>query len=215
MPKSSANCAFGVGPALDRRRLVGSRTSCDSPPVSIGSGTIALALVVAVGFAGSAATESPGKPVAAQPLAKKDKKKRTKLVFFKARVASDGLLTPGRPETVGVSHMPRRTGFKVAIEPPPTTIQCGQLYFCDVAPVSPAPGGPPFMTDGKGEAVVTFVMPSTYNIATDPFDPSTRRPVTWADGQRVHIDVEGVKRKHGVKKLGFGFGRAAVEVPAQ
>ena len=59
--------------------------------------------------------------------------------------------------------------------------------------------------------VVTFVMPSTYNIATDPFDPATRRPVAWANGQRVHIDVQGVKRKHRVKKIGFGFGRATVQ----
>ena len=157
----------------------------------------AAALVLAVGFAGTA-TEALAK-------------KRTKIVFLKARVASDGFLTPGRPETVSVSHLPRRTRFKMAIEPPPTTLQCGQLYFCDVAPVSPAPLTPPFKTNGKGEAVATFVMPLTYNIATDPFDPATRRPVFWANDQRVHIDVEGVKRKHRVKKIGFGFGRAAIQ----
>jgi hypothetical protein len=179
--------------------------SCDSHPVSIGRAKIAAAaLVLAVGFTGTATGS------VTQAIAKKEKK-RTKLVFFKARVASDGFLTPGQPETVAVSHMPRRTDFELAIEPPPTTLQCGQLYFCDPARVSPAPGGPPFMTNGKGEAVVTFVMPGTYNIATDPFDPSTRRPVTWANGQRVHIDVQGVKRKHRVKKIGFGFGRAAVQ----
>ena len=179
--------------------------SCDSQAVSLGRAKIAAAgLVLAVGFAGTAAGP------ATQALAKK----RTKLVFFKARVASDGFLTPGQPETVGVSHMPRRTVFKMGIEPPPTTLQCGQLYFCDVARVSPAPGGPPFITNGKGEAVVTFVMPSTYNIATDPFDPATRRPVAWANGQRVHIDVQGVKRKPRVRKIGFGFGRAGVQLAA-
>jgi hypothetical protein len=179
--------------------------------VSIGRGTFAAAaLVLAAGLAGGAAAPSPAEPGPAQPLAKKGKKKRAKVVIFKARVASDGFLTPGQVETVTVSHMPRRTTFKLAIEAPPTTLQCGQLYFCDVAPVSPVPGTPPFVTTGKGEAVVSFVMPATYNIATDPFDPSTRRPVTWAEGQRVHIDVDGVKRKHRVRKIGFGFGRAGV-----
>jgi hypothetical protein len=180
--------------------------------VSIGRGTFAAAaLVLAAGLAGAAAP-SPADPGPAQPLAKKGKKKRAKIVFFKARVASDGFLTPGEVETVGVSQMPRKTRFKMAIEPPPTTLQCGQLYFCDVARVSPIPGSPPFFTDGKGEAVVSFVMPATYNIATDPFDPSTRRPVTWAEGQRVHIDIQGVKRKHRVRKIGYGFGRAGVQL---
>ena len=170
--------------------------------MSVGRGTIALAtLALTVGFVGTAAAEP------AQPLAKK----RTKIVLLKTRIASDGFVTPGQPETVTVSHMPRRTNFKMAIEAPPTTLQCGQFYFCDLAPVRPAPGSPPFRTDSKGEAVVTFVMPSTYNLATDPFDPSTRRPVAWANDQRIHIDVQGVKRKPRVKKIGFGFGRATVQ----
>ena len=59
--------------------------------------------------------------------------------------------------------------------------------------------------------MVTFVMPGTYNIATDPFDPRSRHPVAWANDQRVHIDVQGIKRKHRVKKIGFGFGRATVQ----
>jgi hypothetical protein len=138
-------------------------------------------------------------------------KKRVKIVFFKTRIASDGFLTPGQAETVTVSHMPAKTEFKMAIEPPPTTLQCGQFFFCDVAPVAAAPGSAPFRTNHKGEAVVTFVMPPTYNIATDPFDPASRRPVGWANGQRVHIDVQGVKRRHKVRKIGFGFGRAIVQ----
>jgi hypothetical protein len=169
--------------------------------VSIGRGKIALAaLVLAVGFAGALVA---GPPAALA-------KKRVKIVFFKARVASDGFLTPRQPETVAVSHMPARADFKMAIEPPPTTLQCGQFYFCDVAPITPAPGSPPFRTNGKGRAVVTFEMPSTYNIATDPFDPTTRRPVTWANDQRVHIDIQGVKRRPQVRKVGFGFGRAVI-----
>ncbi len=141
-------------------------------------------------------------------------KKRTKIVFFKAHVRSDGLLTPGQPETVAVSHMPQKTDFKLAIEPPPITFQCGQQFFCDVAPVSPAPGSPPFRTNGKGRATVSFVVPRTYNVATDPFDPATRRPVFFADGQRIHIDIQGIKRLPHKRKIGFGFGRAGIEADA-
>jgi hypothetical protein len=178
--------------------------SCHSQPVSIGRGTIALA-VLGLAIGGGVSTAS-GEQVP-QPLAKK----KVKLVFFKARVASDGFLSPGQLETVIVSHMPHRTRFRMAIEPPPITPQCGQFYFCDLAPVSPAPGSAPFKTDTHGQALVSFVMPSTYNISTDPFDPSTRRPVSWANGQRVHIDVDGVKRLPGKRKIGFGFGRAIVQ----
>jgi hypothetical protein len=165
------------------------------------------ALAVATAGGLGAASGSQAAPVGAQPLAKQ----RVKLVFFKARVRSDGIVTTAQPETVTVSHMPPRTRFKMAIEPPPSTPQCGEFYFCDFAPVSPAPGSPPFRTSGKGRALVTFVMPSTYNIATDPFDPRTRRPVTFANGQSVHIDVEGVKRLRKVRKIGFGFGRSIVQ----
>jgi hypothetical protein len=175
--------------------------------VSIGRGKIALAiLVLALALAGQVAVAESA-PNGAQQLAKK----HVRLVLFKARVRSDGFVTPGQPETVAISQMPVRTRFRMAIEPPPTTIQCGQLYFCDLAPVSPAPGGPPFRTNRRGRAVVTFIMPSTYNIATDPFDPSTRRPVAFANGQRVHIDLQGVKRVKRVKKVGLGFGRAIVQ----
>jgi hypothetical protein len=175
--------------------------------VSIGRGTIALAaLALAVGASGvPAAGAAPSGP-SARPLAKE-----AKVVFMKARVASDGFVTPGQPQTVTVSDLPAKTRFRMAIEPPPTTLQCGQFYFCDFAPVTPAPGSPPFRTTKKGEATVTFVMPLTYNIATDPFDPATRRPVAWANGQRVHINVQGKKRKPGVRKVGFGFGRAIVQ----
>jgi hypothetical protein len=171
--------------------------------VANGRGGIALvALVLAAGVAGDAAAQA----ATSQPLAKK----KVKVVLFKARVISDGFVTPGKTETVAVTHMPAKTTFRMAIEPPPTTLQCGQLYFCDVAPVSPAPDSPPFRTNKRGQALVSFVMPSTYNIATDPFDPSTRRPVTFANGQRVHIDVQGVKRLPHKRKIGFGFGRTIV-----
>src|SRR5262249_27256088 len=99
-------------------------TSCDSQPVAFGRGKFAvaaLALVLALG--GSAAAQPVTLPA----------KKRVKVVFFKARVASDGFITPGKPETVTVFSMPPKTSFQMGIEPPPITLQCGQFFFCDVA----------------------------------------------------------------------------------
>jgi hypothetical protein len=157
---------------------------------------------VALGLAGSAAAE---------PAAQHAADKQTKILFFKGRITSDGFLTPGQAETVTVFHMPPRTNFKMGIEPPPITLQCGQFYFCDIAPALPAPGSAPFRTDKKGVAVVSFLMPSTYNIAPDPFNPKTRTPVAWANGQRVHIDVQGIKRLPNKRKFGFGSSRAQVQ----
>jgi hypothetical protein len=158
--------------------------------------------VLALGLAGTAAAAPVVQPAA---------KKQTKVLFFKGRISSDGFLTPGQPETVTVFHMPAKTDFKLGIEPPPITLQCGQFYFCDIARALPAPGSAPFRTSKKGVAVVSFLMPSTYNVATDPFDPRTRTPVAWANGQRVHIDVQGIKRLPHKRLFGFGSSRVQVQ----
>jgi len=139
-------------------------------------------------------------------------KKETKFVFLKARVGSDGIVTPGQPETISISRMAPKARIAVFIEPPPTTLQCGELYFCDAAPAAPAPGSPPFKADKKGRAVLTFIMPDTYYLETDPFNPKIRTPVTFADQQRIHIDVQGASRIRHVKRESFGFARATVQL---
>jgi hypothetical protein len=141
-------------------------------------------------------------------------KERTRFVFLKARVGSDGFVTPSQTETISVSRMAPTAKFAVFIEPPPTTLQCGELYFCDVAPAAPAPGSPPFVANRKGRALVTFVMPETYFLETDPFNPKIRQPVTFADQQRIHIDVEGASSVRNVKRQSFGFARATVQRPS-
>jgi hypothetical protein len=138
---------------------------------------------------------------------------KLKVVFQKARVVSDRIVTPGQLETIAVSRMPPRARVRVLIEPPPTTPECGQLYFCHPVRTSPAPGYPPYRTSGKGRALLTFVMPSSYFVETDPFRPGERRPVNFANGQTVHIDVDGARRYKRVKRVGFGFGRAVVQLP--
>jgi hypothetical protein len=140
-------------------------------------------------------------------------KGKLKFIFLKARVVSDGVVTPGQLETIAISRMAPRAAVKVFVEAPPTTLQCGELYFCDPAPTSPAPGTPPYLADGKGRATLTFVMPSTYFLETDPFDPNVRQPVTFANQQRVHIDVEGASTRKRVRRESFGFARAIVQLP--
>lgn len=138
---------------------------------------------------------------------------KLKVIFLKGRVLSDGIVTPGQPETIAVSHMPPRTNVRVVVEAPPTTPQCGEMYFCDPAPTSPAPGTPPYRTSGKGNALLTFVMPDTYYLETDPFHPTQRQPVKFANGQSVHIDVDGARTRKGKRErlVAFGFARAVVQ----
>jgi hypothetical protein len=138
-------------------------------------------------------------------------KHRTKFIFLKARVVSDGFVTPGKPETITISRMAPKGQIAVFIEAPPTTIQCGELYFCDPAPAAPAPGSPPFVADKKGRATLTFVMPDSYYLETDPFNPKVRQPVTFADQQRIHIDVEGRSKTKRAIRESFGFARAIVQ----
>jgi hypothetical protein len=138
--------------------------------------------------------------------------KKTKFIFLKARVGSDGFVTPGQPETISLTRMAPKAPIAVFIEPPPTTLQCGELYFCDAAPAAPAPGSPPFKADKKGRAVLTFITPDTYNLETDPFNPKIRTPVAFADQQRIHIDVEGASKTKRVKRESFGFARATVQL---
>jgi hypothetical protein len=113
-------------------------------------------------------------------------KAKTKFVFLKAKVGSDGVVTPGQPETISIARMAPKARIAVFLEAPPTTIQCGELYFCDPAPAAPAPG-------------------------SDPFNPKIRTPVAFADQQRIHIDVEGASKIKNVKRESFGFARAMVQ----
>ncbi len=153
----------------------------------------------------------PATGLASKPVSDLSAKGKTKFVFLKAKVGSDGFVTPGQPETISITRMAPKARIAIFIEAPPTTIQCGELYFCDAAPAVPATGSPPFKADKKGRALLTFVMPDTYNLETDPFNPKVRTPVTFADQQRIHINVEGASRTRRVNRESFGFARAGVQ----
>ena len=166
----------------------------------------ASAAVLAVALIPAATSASTEVEVAA--------KKKPPLKLVKSRIVSDGSVTPGEQEWIRVTRMPPRAKFKLLVEPPPTTPQCGQYYFCRSVRVFPVPGTPAFRSSGKGTAVVSFIMPSGYFIQSNPFKPVSRQFVTWMNGQVVHIDVEGMKRTKRARFFGFGFGRSIVHIPA-
>lgn len=178
--------------------------------VFAGRGNLAAAAAVAALVGGLV---TPAVAPARSAVAHSAKGKRAKFIFLKAKVGSDGFVTPGQPETISISRMAPKARIAVFIEPPPTTLQCGELYFCDVAPAAPAPGSPPFVSNAKGRAVLTFVMPDSYYLETDPFNPKVRTPVTFMDQQRIHIDVQGTSKIKHVRRESFGFGRATVLLP--
>lgn len=182
---------------------------CDSPLVSDGRrkrAALASLSVLACALVPAAALASATPPNGLSA------KGQIKFIFLKARVVSDGYVTPGQPETIAVSRLAPKASVKVFIEPPPITIQCGELYFCDPAPTAPAPGAPPYRSDRKGRALLTFIVPDTYYVEMDPFNPRNRSPVKFADQQRVHIDVDAFSRTKHVRRESFGFARAIVQL---
>jgi hypothetical protein len=190
-----------------------STASCDSHRVSTGRGSHKAGIALAA-LAGCALLVTAAGAAATTPVDLSSKGKKTKFVFLKARVGSDGFVTPGQPETISITRMAPRAPIHVFLEAPPTTLQCGELYFCDPAPAGPAPGSPPFVANKKGRAVLTFVMPETYYLETDPFNPKIRQPVAFADQQRIHIDVQGSSKIGHVRRESFGFARATVVRPS-
>jgi hypothetical protein len=144
----------------------------------------------------------------------RDEPKKPPVKLLKGRVASDFSVTPGRQEWITIRKMPPRAPFKLLIEPPPTTPQCGQWYFCRSVRVFQVPGTPAYRSSGGGAATVSFVMPPTYVIQSDPFKDSTRQSVGWMNGQVIHIDVLAQKRTKRARFFGFGFGRSIVSIPS-
>src|SRR5262249_26787340 len=142
--------------------LPDSRAPAIVPPMSGGRGTqrmMAVAILLACALV--AASIGPAGASAKKP----------KLVFIKGRVVSDHLVTPGKLETIEVSHLPPRARLQVFADPPPITPECGEFYFCELVRTSPAPGTPPYRASGRGRARLTFMMPSSYFVETNPFGP--------------------------------------------
>ena len=73
-----------------------STVSCDSQRVSDGRGTLTAAAALAAAMCALLGPVTAGAA---------DGKAKTKFVFLKARVGSDGVVTPSQPETISVSRM--------------------------------------------------------------------------------------------------------------
>jgi hypothetical protein len=166
----------------------------------LGVAAIFVACMVASVATGVAGAQQSG---TAKPL-------KVPLKFLKGKVFSDGVVVPGEMETVFISKFPPRANLKVAIEPPATTPQCGEHFFCDLAFVSPAPGTPLFRSSGRGRAMLSFIMPATFTLE-DPYKPGVKREAHFVTGQAVHIDVGGNKRTKKARVQAFGFAIAVVE----
>ena len=184
-------------------------TSCDSPLVSDGRrkrAALALFAARACALVPAAARASGTTPNGLSA------KGHIKFIFLKARVVSDGYVTPGQPETISVSRLAPKANLKVFIEPPLLIIFGVFIYFCHRPQTARAPGAPPYRSDRKGRALLTFIVPDTYYVEMDPFNPKNRSPVKFADQQRVHIDVDASSRTKHVWRESFGFSRAIVQL---
>jgi hypothetical protein len=135
----------------------------------------------------------------------------------KGKLASDGVLTVGQPETVQVTKLQARTKLRVEVTPPLTGSCTGvKGGVCISAPITPAAGTPRFRTDGKGRATLTFTPPDHYDLlnAKNLID---RTPVPFTNGQRVIVRASGFHReiRNGNKELIFAIAQASATVVTQ
>jgi hypothetical protein len=137
----------------------------------------------------------------------------TKIVSFKGKLISDGMLTVGQSETARVKGLPPKTRLFGGLRPPPSEMNCFDLAsgFCIPAPLRQVPGTRGFKTDAKGRATLTFTMPDHYDLIAGPTDQ-----VTLVNGQVIVIGFSGTRpaHRHGRKVTldGYANGKALVEV---
>jgi hypothetical protein len=163
----------------------------------------ALALAGSVGLALSSAWASP-RPTPPDSISRKGK------------LATDGVLTVGQPETVQVTKLPPRVKLRLEVTPPLTRGSCADfdVSICiSAAPIPPVPGTPPFRTNGKGRASITFSTPDHYDLlnARNLVD---RTPAAFTNGQGVIVTASGIHRErlHGRKELIFAFAQSGAVV---
>jgi hypothetical protein len=133
----------------------------------------------------------------------------------KGKLATDGVLTVGQPETVQVTKLPPRVKLRLEISPP-LTGSCGNFdkFICiSAAPIPPVPGTPAFRTNGKGRATLTFSMPDHYDLLNSR-NLVDRTPVAFPNGQGVVVVASGIHRErlHGHKELIFAFAQSGAVV---
>jgi hypothetical protein len=163
----------------------------------------ALALALAGLIALASATASP-RPTPPDSISRKGK------------LATDGFLTVGQAETVQVRKLPPKVKLHLEITPPLFKGSCANfdVSICiSAAPIPPVPGTPPFRTNGKGRATLTFTMPDHYDLlnARNLVD---RTPVTFPNEQQVIVTASGIHRErlNGRKELIFAFAQSGAVV---
>jgi hypothetical protein len=110
--------------------------------------------------------------------------------------STDGVVTPGFPESLTIRRMPKHLQFAIEIAPPLYhSAQCpGAPVFC-IPAVAESPDGEPahFRTSGRGRATVVFTMPSGIDrLSITPSGPRTEF-VSFAQGDLVQIRAAGVR----------------------
>jgi hypothetical protein len=140
-------------------------------------------------------------------------------------VRTDGLLTVGAPETITVSHVPRRPHerLKASISPPITAQSCfveppieSELFSpCLSQPLYPVAGTPMLKRNKKGRGSLTFTMPPGYEYI-DFHDPTQSHPIYLVDGQTVFVDIVLVSRpdSRSIEAESLASKSAVVQVPA-
>jgi hypothetical protein len=138
-------------------------------------------------------------------------------IFQNGKLRSDGVLTVGQLETVRIAGLPPRLKVHLSISANDTSCQNLKDRFCVPEPAKRAAGTPRFRTSGKGRAVLTFVVPSSYFFIKFK-DPLKEHRVSFVNGEPLLVDatVDTAVRRHGESRhlIGIAQGRAVAEVPA-
>jgi hypothetical protein len=139
--------------------------------------------------------------------------KAHKVKVFHGRIQTDGVLTPGQPETISVSKVFRKFKVLVSISPPDGAPGCSGSRFCFSEDIAPAPGTPAFRTDGKGRATLTFVMPSTYEVFDLKHIFTSPKSVGFVNGQIVEIEAGNLRTRHRRFEISSATASAVIETP--
>jgi hypothetical protein len=109
---------------------------------------------------------------------------------------TDGIVTPGSPETLTIRRMPKHLQFAIQIAPPLYhSPQCpGAPVFC-IPAVAENPDGEPahFRTSGRGRATVVFTMPSSFDRISLTSAGPQWESVNFAESDVVRISASGVR----------------------
>jgi hypothetical protein len=137
-------------------------------------------------------------------------------IFDNGKLRSDGVMTVGQRESVRIKGLPAKRKVRMSVTANDQRCRDFKNVFCAAQPAKRAAGTPKFRTNRKGRAVLTFVMPASYEILKIKNLKSQRLPFT--NGQQVLVDatVDTAVRIQGEKRhvIGIAQAKAVAEVLA-